>query len=64
MRSLIKYLDYKTTLGNLILFILKNLGIQLEFELVHQKSNAEADRLATQALNGIDITATSEMTGD
>lgn len=43
---------------------LKDLGIQPEFELVTRKSNAEADRLATQALNGIDITATSEMTGD
>lgn len=40
---------------------LKDLGIQPEFELVPRKSNAEADRLATQALNGIDITATSEM---
>ncbi|MFX3673530.1 MAG: ribonuclease H family protein [Paenisporosarcina sp.] len=43
---------------------LKSLGIQPEYELVPRKSNAEADRLATQALNGIDITATSEIIGD
>lgn len=42
----------------------KQLGIQAEFELVPRKSNAEADRLATQALNGVDITATSEVQGD
>lgn len=40
---------------------LKDLGIQQEYELVPRKANAEADRLATQALNGIAITATSEM---
>ncbi|WP_017378592.1 reverse transcriptase-like protein [Paenisporosarcina sp. TG-14] len=43
---------------------LQDLGIQAEFELVPRKANAEADRLATQALNGIEITATSEMTTD
>lgn len=43
---------------------LKSLGIQLAYELMPRKSNAEADRLATQALNGMDITATSEMTGN
>ena len=42
---------------------LKELGIQPTFELVPRKSNAEADRLATLALNGTAITATSEMTG-
>jgi len=40
---------------------LSKLGIQAEYELVPRKSNAEADRLATQALNGIDIMATSEV---
>lgn len=43
---------------------LKELGIQPEYELVPRKANAEADRLATQALNGIEITATSEVTED
>jgi ribonuclease HI len=43
---------------------LKDLGIQQEYELVPRKANAEADRLATQALNGIAITATIEMTAD
>ncbi|RNF39033.1 ribonuclease H family protein [Planococcus salinus] len=36
-------------------------GIQPEYELVSRKRNAEADRLATQALNGIDITGTMEL---
>lgn len=40
---------------------LKNMGIQPEYELVPRKANAEADRLATQALNGIDITGKSEL---
>lgn len=40
---------------------LKNLGIQPEFELVPRKKNAEADRLATQALEGVDITGTTEL---
>jgi ribonuclease HI len=43
---------------------MKELGLQPEYELVPRKSNGEADRLATQALNGIEITATSEVTGD
>ncbi len=43
---------------------LKDLGIQPEYELVKRKLNSEADRLATQALNGISITATIEMTVD
>lgn len=43
---------------------LKDLGIQAEYELVPRKLNAEADRLATQALNGIEITATSEVIGE
>lgn len=43
---------------------LKKLGIRPKYELVPRKSNAEADRLATQALNGIDITAQLELTAD
>jgi len=43
---------------------LKNLGIQPEYELVPRKANAEADRLATQALNGIEISGTFEVTAD
>ncbi|MFB5086042.1 ribonuclease H family protein [Psychrobacillus sp. PGGUH221] len=43
---------------------IKDLGIQPEYELVQRKANAEADRLATQALNGIEIIATSEVIGD
>ena len=35
-----------------------------EYELVQRKLNSEADRLATQALNGVSITATSEITMD
>ena len=37
------------------------MGIQPEYELIPRKDNAEADKLATQALNGIVITATSEI---
>lgn len=43
---------------------LKDLGIQPEFKLVQRKLNSESDRLATQALNGVSITATSEVTVD
>jgi len=43
---------------------LKDLGIQAEYELVPRKLNGEADRLATQALNGIEIKAKSEVIGD
>lgn len=43
---------------------LKQLGIQPEYKLVQRKLNSEADRLATQALNGVSITATSEVTTD
>lgn len=43
---------------------IKSLGIQPVYELVQRKLNDEADRLATQALNGISITATSEVIGD
>ncbi|PSL41386.1 ribonuclease HI [Planomicrobium soli] len=43
---------------------IKDLGIQPEYELVPRKSNAEADRLATQALNGIEISGTLELTAD
>lgn len=41
---------------------LNQLGIQPEYKLVQRKQNSEADRLATQSLNGIAITATSEIT--
>ncbi|MBT2569682.1 reverse transcriptase-like protein [Planococcus sp. ISL-110] len=37
------------------------LGIRPEYELIPRKANAEADKLATQALNGIRIAATSEI---
>ncbi|WP_336822243.1 reverse transcriptase-like protein [Sporosarcina sp. USHLN248] len=39
---------------------LKALGIRPEYELVARKANMEADRLAAQALKGIDIMALSE----
>ncbi|MCM3711401.1 ribonuclease H family protein [Sporosarcina luteola] len=39
---------------------MKELGIRPEYELVSRKKNAEADRLATQALNGIEVSATIE----
>lgn len=38
---------------------LKTMGIQAEFGLIPRKENFEADRLATQALKGIEITGTS-----
>lgn len=40
---------------------LKSLGITPEFELVPRKQNEEADRLATQALKGVDITGQIEL---
>lgn len=40
---------------------MKDLGIDAAYELVPRKNNAEADQLATQALNGIDITGTTEI---
>ncbi|MCG7345697.1 ribonuclease H family protein [Sporosarcina sp. ACRSL] len=40
---------------------MKELGIRPEYELVSRKANTEADRLAGQAMNGIEITATSEL---
>ncbi|WP_342504879.1 ribonuclease H family protein [Sporosarcina sp. FSL K6-2383] len=43
---------------------LKDLKIQATYELVGRKRNAEADRLATQALHDISITATSEIVED
>jgi ribonuclease HI len=43
---------------------LRDLGIQPEYELVQRKMNSEADRLATQALNSISITATKEIQSD
>ncbi|WP_203247715.1 ribonuclease H family protein [Sporosarcina beigongshangi] len=43
---------------------LKDLKIQATYELVGRKRNAEADRLATQALHGISITATREIVED
>lgn len=43
---------------------MKQLGIRPEYELVSRKANAEADRLAGQALNGIGISATIERTSE
>lgn len=43
---------------------MKLLGIDPEYELVSRKRNTEADRLATQALKGIDVLATIEKTQD
>ncbi len=40
---------------------LKSLGITPQFELVPRKLNSEADRLATQSLQGIDITGQIEL---
>ena len=40
---------------------MKGLGIQPEYELIPRKANAEADRLATQALSGIQVTANTEI---
>lgn len=40
---------------------LAQLAIQPTYQLIARKNNNEADRLATQALNGIDITSTSEI---
>ena len=40
---------------------LTELGIRPEYELISRKVNTEADRLASQALNGIDITGISEI---
>lgn len=40
---------------------LSELGLQANYQLISRKENTEADRLATQALNGIDITGLSEM---
>ncbi len=39
---------------------MKALGLDPQYELVSRKSNNEADRLATQALAGVKIMATSE----
>ncbi|WP_101843595.1 ribonuclease H family protein [Halobacillus sp. Marseille-P3879] len=41
---------------------LKEMGIQPEYTLVSRKLNREADRLATQALQEIEITSNSEIT--
>ncbi|MFJ8236230.1 reverse transcriptase-like protein [Ureibacillus sp. NPDC094379] len=40
---------------------LAEMGIQAEYELVPRKDNAEADKLATQALQGIDISGKVEL---
>lgn len=40
---------------------MRELGIQPEYELISRKANIEADRLASQALNGIDITGLKEL---
>ncbi|APC49961.1 reverse transcriptase-like protein [Virgibacillus halodenitrificans] len=39
---------------------LKEMGIQPEYKLVSRKNNQEADRLATQALNEVEVTSQSE----
>lgn len=43
---------------------MKKLGINAEYEHVTRNQNAEADRLATQALNGIEIVGKIELNGD
>jgi ribonuclease HI len=43
---------------------MKALGIRPQYELVSRKANAEADRLASQAMNGIEISATIERERD
>ena len=40
---------------------LAQLNIQPDYQLISRKDNSETDRLATQALNGIDITGLREM---
>ena len=40
---------------------LSELSLRPDYKLISRKDNAEADRLATQALNGIDITGLSEI---
>ncbi|KXH81676.1 ribonuclease H family protein [Sporosarcina sp. HYO08] len=40
---------------------MKEHGIQPEYQLIGRKLNTEADRLATQSLNGVPITATIEL---
>lgn len=40
---------------------LDKLGIQAQYELIPRKANAEADRLAAQALRGIEISGTMEL---
>ncbi|WP_332649464.1 ribonuclease H family protein [Lysinibacillus sp. 54212] len=42
---------------------LRALSITPEYELVPRKENAEADKLATQALNGVDISGKIELGG-
>lgn len=41
---------------------MESLGFQPRYELISRKKNSEADRLATQALTGVEITATIERT--
>lgn len=40
---------------------LNELNLRPDYKFISRKENAEADRLATQALNGIDITGLSEI---
>ncbi|MGM7701413.1 ribonuclease H family protein [Pseudalkalibacillus sp. Hm43] len=40
---------------------LNRLGLQPEYELLSRKKNQEADKLATQALNGVEISSTIEL---
>lgn len=39
---------------------LRDIGIEPKYELISRKKNQEADKLATQALNGVEITSTIE----
>ncbi|WP_088009007.1 ribonuclease H family protein [Indiicoccus explosivorum] len=43
---------------------MESLGIEPEYAQVSRKKNLEADQLATQALNGIDISGAVEIKGD
>lgn len=41
---------------------MKNMGIISEYELIPRNENQEADRLATQALNGMEVSSKIELT--
>ncbi|QKY70083.1 ribonuclease H family protein [Lentibacillus sp. CBA3610] len=40
---------------------LERLGIEPEYEVISRKNNQEADRLASQALKGVEVTSTIEL---